>query len=295
MNMKPSSVGNLSFSIFSIHCHSFFSVDRDLSLVETFTKDFRHKTRLQVGLVEEAEQDHRGAPKISRHELLPMGSRRFSGRLVPVLSLAFAMCTHLRLGQDCKLSAMSPQLLKRVVEACSSEPEDDIDAIGTMPDNDILDVKSESGGTAAYRPCLQLGACSSRVEDLEEQLLMLDWRGLPTAGTPIGAGKTTSAACSLGRGCTNLIEKSVNQSHTDARGASCTRGSRQDLPPLSASACSSFAKLDRYSEACLPRAGQRMSSNSLQQLMLSECKCGQNLTCSLCPHRHTPALPDRFP
>lgn len=145
MNMKPSSVGNLSFSIFSIHCHSFFSVDRDLSLVETFTKDFRHKTRLQVGLVEEAEQDHRGAPKISRHELLPMGSRRFSGRLVPVLSLAFAMCTHLRLGQDCKLSAMSPQLLKRVVEACSSEPEDDIDAIGTMPDNDILDVKSESG------------------------------------------------------------------------------------------------------------------------------------------------------
>ena len=30
-----------------------------------------------------------------------------------------------------------------------------------------------------------------------------------------------------------------------------------------------------------------MSPNSLQ---LSLCKCGQNLTCSLCPHRQTPSL-----
>ena len=147
MDMKPSSVGN-PFNLF-IHRLCFILVDRVLSLIEILTKDFRNKTRLQAGLVEGAEQDQilGGAHKISRHELLPMGSRRFSGRLVPVLSLAFAMCTHLRLGQDCKLSAMPPQLLKRVVEACTSEPEDDIDTIGMMPDNDILDVKSKTGDT----------------------------------------------------------------------------------------------------------------------------------------------------
>ena len=83
--------------------------------------------QVQVKSVVEAEQAHGSTPKktsLKIKELLPLGCKRFDGRLSPRLSLAFAMCTHSRLGTGCLLSTMPPQLLKRVIDACTSQPDD---------------------------------------------------------------------------------------------------------------------------------------------------------------------------